>query len=70
MATADNTVLEAPVLYIVSYKYDRPSPAGPFRGRTEVPVRLAKGDSFRAVFGMATVVSCRIKKAKENANAV
>ena len=40
----------------VSYVYDNPSGAGPFRGKTTVTGdKPAKGDFIYAVFGAATI---------------
>lgn len=50
-------------MYRVTYTYDSPSNAGPFKGRMLTDTKHAKGDSIRAPFGMATVVSCRLIKA-------
>ena len=43
----------------VSYTYNSPGPAGPFKGRMEVSQRYARGAFIRGPFGGATVVSCR-----------
>lgn len=48
--------------YKVSYRYAFPSSAGPFKGKTETIERYKKGDTIRAPFGTAIVVSCREKK--------
>jgi len=42
----------------VSYVYDNPSPAGPFKGRTTVTGdKPTKGNGIYAIFGMATIKS-------------
>lgn len=43
----------------VTYTYDEPSPAGPFKGSMTADRRYKRGDSVWAVFGRATVKSCR-----------
>ena len=45
--------------YRISYIYESPSPAGPFKGRTVMDYKPAKGDSIRAMFGSAIVKSVR-----------
>lgn len=45
--------------WLVTYVYDNPPPAGPFRGRIESDSKLKRGDSVRGLFGAATVKSCR-----------
>jgi len=52
-------------MYKVNYIYDDPSPAGPFRGSSEVKDKYAKGDMIWGMFGRGTVVSCRLIKAKK-----
>lgn len=49
-------------MYRVTYTYDSPSGAGPFKGRMSVSTQYRKGDSIAAPFGRATVVSCRAVK--------
>lgn len=49
--------------YKITYTYDNPSGAGPFKGKAVVDEKLAKGDSYYGPFGAATVVSC--SKVKE-----
>lgn len=51
-------------MYSVSYIYDNPSPAGPFKGKITLAYKVAKGDSIWATFGRATVKSCRLVKEK------
>ena len=51
-------------MYKISYTYDNPHGAGPYKGKTTSDVKYSKGDSIAAVFGRATVVSCRINKVK------
>lgn len=48
--------------FIVNYRYDNPHGAGPFKGSMRVSNRYVKGDTIRAPFGAATVVSCRVLK--------
>jgi hypothetical protein len=48
--------------YKVSYVYENPSPAGPFKGRTVLDYKPAKGDQIRAMFGAAIVRT--VSKAK------
>lgn len=50
-------------MYKVSYVYDNPCGAGPFKGKTVTDVKYSKGDTIFAVMGRATVVSCRLVKA-------
>lgn len=47
-------------MYKIPYTYDNPHGAGPFKGRTVSDVKYSKGDIIWAVFGCATVVSCRL----------
>jgi hypothetical protein len=49
-------------MYKVSYTYDNPHGAGPFKGSMIVNEKYSKGDSIYAVMGRATVVSCRAVK--------
>ncbi len=49
-------------MYKVTYTYDNPSGAGPFKGSMKVNEKYSKGDSIYAIFGRATVVSCRLVK--------
>ena len=48
--------------YSVSYTYDSPGPAGPFKGQMVTDRKYVRGDSIRAAFGGATVKSCRVVK--------
>jgi hypothetical protein len=48
--------------YKVSYTYDNPSGAGPFKGKMTIDYKVIKGDTIFAYFGRATVVSCRVVK--------
>lgn len=50
--------------YKISYKYVRPSPAGPFKGKDISTTKYKKGEHIYAVFGLAEVVSCREIKQK------
>jgi len=43
--------------YKVSYVYNNPSSAGPFKGKQIMNYKPEKGDSIRAIFGSATVIS-------------
>lgn len=45
--------------YKVTYTYDNPSCAGPYKGSTTSDVPYKRGDNIRAAFGAATVKSCR-----------
>jgi len=45
--------------YQVTYTYDNPSPAGPYKGRWTVDRRYQRGEGINAPFGRATVKSCR-----------
>lgn len=47
-------------MYKVTYTYDNPSNAGPFRGSMIVGTKYMKGDHIAAIMGGATVVSCRV----------
>ncbi len=49
----------------ISYTYDNPGPAGPFRGRTvqQSETKPKKGDGFYTTFGAATIQS--VSKVKE-----
>lgn len=47
-----------PKQFKVSYRYDEPRRAGPFKGRQEVTDKMAKGDMIYGPFGRATVTSC------------
>jgi endonuclease I len=49
--------------YRVSYVYECPSNAGPFKGKDIFNFKPAKGDVIRAVFGLAIVKSVREVKA-------
>ena len=51
--------------YSVSYTYSSPSSAGPYKGRTVLDWKPAKGDEIRAIFGLAIVQT--VSKAKETA---
>jgi hypothetical protein len=53
------------VKYIVTYKYEDPSSAGPFRGRMTFNTKMDKGDTVWGPFGRATVVSCRQLREEE-----
>lgn len=48
--------------YKVSYEYVSPSGAGPYRGKTVLDYKPAKGDQIRAMFGAAIVKT--VSKAK------
>lgn len=48
--------------YIIRYTYDNPSGAGPFKGKAQVGVKYAKGDTYFGPFGTATITSCRALK--------
>lgn len=48
--------------YVITYRYVRPGPAGPFKGRATESRKYAKGETIWAVFGEAVVTSCREKK--------
>lgn len=45
--------------YKVSYIYDNPGRAGPFKGTAIETRKYTKGDMIWAVMGRATVKSCR-----------
>lgn len=49
-------------MFKVTYTYDSPSNAGPFKGHTITQTKFNKGDYIQAPFGRATVVSCRLIK--------
>jgi len=49
-------------MFKVSYTYDNPSMAGPFKGSMVMDTKYSKGDTIRAPFGSATVKSCRVIK--------
>jgi len=49
-------------MFKITYTYDNPHGAGPFKGRATVPTKYARGDSYYGPFGTATVVSCRAVK--------
>lgn len=49
------------MIYTVTYTYDNPSGAGPFKGRMDTKAPSKRGDSIMAPFGWATVKSCRRK---------
>ena len=49
-------VIDADSAWRISYTYDNPSNAGPFRGRDTVKGdKPVKGDSHYGIFGMATI---------------
>ena len=48
--------------YKVSYYYQSPSSAGPFKGKDVLNWKPAKGDQIRAIFGLAIVKSVRLIK--------
>lgn len=45
--------------FSVSYDYNHPSNAGPFKGKMTMPRRYLPGEHIAAPFGAATVRSCR-----------
>lgn len=47
-------------MFKVTYTYDNPSSAGPFKGSTTTATKFNRGDYIQAPFGRATVVSCRL----------
>ena len=51
-------------MFKISYVYDNPSNAGPFKGKAIVSVKYAKFDSYYGPFGIATVISCTKVKEK------
>ncbi len=46
-------------MFKIRYVYDNPSCAGPFKGSATSAAKYSKGDTIYAVFGSATVISCR-----------
>lgn len=52
-------------MYKVTYTYDNPSAAGPFKGSMRIDYKVSKGDTIFAPFGRATVVSCRMIKERQ-----
>lgn len=46
-------------LWNITYTYDRPSPAGPYKGHATVRNPYDVGDTFHALFGRATITACR-----------
>jgi len=51
--------------YRISYVYNYPSGAGPFKGKAIVTDKPAKGDVYFAPFGVATIKSVsRVNAAK------
>ena len=42
----------------ITYEYDNPCSAGPFKGKAMVKTKMKKGDSFYGPFGAATVKTC------------
>ncbi len=49
-------------MYRIRYSYDNPCSAGPFKGTTTSAAKYSKGDTIYALFGAATVISCRLIK--------
>ena len=49
-------------MYRITYTYDNPHGAGPFKGKATVGDKYSKGDTYYGPFGAATIVSCRIIK--------
>lgn len=45
--------------YAITYTYDNPSGAGPFKGKAVVDSKYSKGDNYYGPFGAATIRSCR-----------
>lgn len=52
--------------YRISYTYNNPHGAGPFRGRTVIDraEKPKKGDSYYAMFGAATIKTVSVAKAQ------
>jgi hypothetical protein len=51
-------------MYKVSYTYDNPSGAGPFKGSAIVGSKQIKGEGWYGPFGHATITAC--SKVKES----
>ena len=45
-------------MYKITYTYDNPGGAGPFKGRAVANSKHSKGDSYYGPFGRATVATC------------